>query len=241
MVNKNGKDIIISADDFGISCLATENILKLVKQKKIDRVEVMISDNITSSNARDLIRSGINIDVHLHLAKDKLDFWQTNERKIDSSATKRTIAFVFNYLSGKSSKKKTLEEWDRQIKIFIKIFGRVPDGVSSHEHIHFFPPYFNCILKLSEKYGIGYVRFGRKTLKNKNIISHILNWLRKANIKNFNGSSLKSSDYMVSFDWTEKLDDVLKNCQNHVLIEAVFHPEKNNEFAVLANNIDDIF
>lgn len=229
------RSIIVSADDFGISRLASENILKLVKLGKVDRVEVMTSENISPSQVEELVNSGVKIDVHLHFAKDKLDFWQNNERKIETSAVRRGVKFLWNYIFGDGSVRNIEKEWLSQVESFIKIFGKVPDGISSHEYVHFFPPYFKCVLGLCEKFGIKYIRFGKKDLESRNIISKILNWLRKINIENLNKASLNSSDFMVSFDWTGNLDFVSKKDFGNNSVEVVFHPEKENEFNALKN------
>jgi predicted glycoside hydrolase/deacetylase ChbG (UPF0249 family) len=234
-MNKKNKNIIISADDFGISRLASENILKLVSCGKVDRVEVMMSKNISPSQVQELLESNAEIDIHLHLLKNKLDFWQEHERKIEDGAALRGIKFLLKYALGITGKKNIEKEWQGQIEDFVKIFGKVPDGISSHEHIHFFPPYFACVQKLCKKFGITYIRFGKNNSANYSAISKILNWLREKNLKKFNESDLFTADFMISFDWVNDFGTIFEKYPANSLKEVVLHLEKTAEFDILAN------
>lgn len=227
------KNIIISADDFGISRLASQNILSLAKKNKIDRAEVMVSKNITPEEVRLLIDSRIKIDIHFHLAKEKIDQWQTEKRNLDEGAAKRIAVFLFNYISGKNRSKKVEKEWENQINDFIKIFGRKPDGISSHEYIHFFPPYFKIFSKISKKYNIEYMRFGREYPKTINLISLILNILRMINYPAFKNSKTVTSDLMVSFDWIGNPKQHIYQIFSGKKAEIIFHPEKEEEYKIL--------
>jgi predicted glycoside hydrolase/deacetylase ChbG (UPF0249 family) len=232
-MNNENKNIIISADDFGISQLASKNILKLVNCGKVDRVEVMMSKNISSSQAQELLDSSVKIDIHLHLLKNKLDFWQEHARKIEDGAVLRGITFLLKYALGITSKKNIEKEWQRQINDFIKIFGKAPDGISSHEHIHFFPPYFSCVQKLCKKFGITYIRFGKNNSANYSAISKILNWLREKNLKKFNESNLSTADFMISFDWVDDFKAILEQYPTNSSKEVSLHLEKTAEFDIL--------
>ena len=115
MLNINNSRIIVSADDFGISQLATANILKLVREKKLDRVEVMMSKNLTPEQVMELLNSGVKIDIHLHLAKDKIDRWQTEPRNMNPGILERVVPFFMNFFKGKTSIGVTEAEWHWQI------------------------------------------------------------------------------------------------------------------------------
>jgi len=234
MLHKNGKTIVVSADDFGISQIANKNILALVHKNKLDRVEIMVSDNLKPEQIQGLLSSGIKLDIHLHLAKDELDYWQNNPRVIDSGVVKRMLSFLYNFFFGKGTPGKVEQEWEQQIIDFQKKVGRVPDGVSSHEHIHFFSPYFNVLLKLCDKYKISYVRLGKLSFKiNSSKVSTILNWLKERNQAKFKKYQIDTSDLMVSFDWIGNFDAFLDTLPDNKVTEVVFHPELKNEFDFL--------
>jgi predicted glycoside hydrolase/deacetylase ChbG (UPF0249 family) len=233
MFREYRKNIIISADDFGISRLASRNILDLARKNKIDRVEVMVSKNITAEEAGILLASGLKTDIHLHLVKEKIDRWQTEKRNSNEGAAKRISIFLLNYLSGRNSAANVEKEWDCQIEKFIEIFGRKPDGISSHEYIHFFPAYFKIFTKLSRKYSIEYIRFGKEFPKTKNLISMILNILRKINYRVFKNSGMDTSDLMISFDWIGDPKEHIYKIFSGKKAEIVFHPEKEEEYRIL--------
>lgn len=233
MIKLGGKTIIVSADDFGISRTASANILKLAETKKLDRVEIMVSKNLSPEHISRLLASGVKLDIHFHLAKDRLDFWQNNPRVIEKGAIKRIFLFLYNFLFGHNRPAVIEREWERQILDFKNMFGKSPDGASSHEHIHFFPPYFKKFLKLSKKYGVSYIRFGKEPYRHKNKVCAILNLLKKMNYRQLRKSSMATSDYMVSFDWNHDLNACIQGINDNSEAEIIFHPELAPEYKVL--------
>lgn len=233
MLEKDGKKLILSADDFGISQTANANILKLAESGKLDRVEIMVSKNISPEHVSRLINSGIKLDIHFHLAKEKLDYWQNNPRTIEKGAIKRILFFLFSFLFGDTRPKIVETEWEKQIVDFKNLFGKLPDGASSHEHIHFFPPYFKKLVKLSKKYNFPYIRFGEKPFKDESNVCTILNFLRRMNLSTFNKTGLSTSDYMISFDWNYSIDESIKKTAPDSKLEIIFHPELKDEYSAL--------
>lgn len=234
-MNRENKNIIISADDFGISRLASENILKLVRREKIDRVEIMMSKNISASQVQELLSSNAKLDIHLHLLGNELDFWQEHERKIEDGAAMRGIKFLLKYILGIAGQKNIEKEWQRQIEDFIRVFKKTPDGISSHEHIHFFPPYFSCMVKLCKKFQINYIRFGKNNSVKYSIISKIINWLRDRNLREFSETKIDSTDFLISFDWVGNFEDILAKYPTNDSKEIILHLEKTSEFDALSN------
>lgn len=231
MENSDRKKIIFSADDFGVNELATANILKLAKMGKLDRVEVMINANFKKADALELAATGVKLDLHLHLIDYACDYWQGN-RNLERGVLERVIIFMTNYFSGKSSPQKVAARWEEQIEKFREIFGELPAGLGSHEYIHHFPPYFKIALGLGEKYQIAFVRFGTDNFVHTAPISKILNWLRGRNLKYFRKTRLKTSNYLVSFDWLGNLD-FIKSLPEESQTEVVFHPERAEELRFL--------
>ena len=225
--------IIFSADDFGVNALANANILQLAKAGKLDRVEVMINTSLSKADALALQATGVKLDIHLHLIDYDCDYWQGN-RHLERGALKRIGLFIANYLSGKSNVQKVTARWEDQIEKFRELFGAYPAGVGSHEYIHFFPPYFKIALNLCEKYQINFLRFGNTAFHHSTVISKILNWLRGQNIPYFKKTNLETSDYLVSFDWTNNLDFVA-DLPKESRVEVVFHPERKEEWTFLQN------
>ena len=230
--NKENKVILYSADDFGKNKIANTNILKLVKNKKIDRVSVMINGEFSLTEIESLLNSNIKLDIHLDI-QNKI----TNKWKLRDEIFTRGIIFIKDSITGKISPRKIKTLWEKQINDFKSIFCKYPDGLNSHQHIHFFPPYFKIAQELSQKYKIRYIRFGYKSFYNFNSIALILNILKTMDHVYIKKKSIISTDFMISADWIKNFD--FKKHKNTLLkqknIEIVFHPERKEEFNYLEN------
>lgn len=230
MTKMREKNMIFTADDFGISQKADERILKLAEAGVLDRVAVMTRGAATASSLERLAKSGVKIDLHAEI-RDDID----PNRTLKAGAAGRILIFVKNFLFGENRVSRVAERWDAQIRDFQSIFGRYPDGLNSHEHTHFFPPYFRALLSLAKKYDIPFVRFGKKSFPGNTSVSRILNMLRVADRQEFSRSGLASSDIMISFDWIGSLEPLEKYPES-TTIEILFHPERDEEMEFLEKN-----
>lgn len=217
--------IIVTADDFGISPRANRNTLYLISIGKINRVAIMVHGEMSKNEIERLNRSELKLDIHLDILHKF-----NHDRKERSGTAARIFEFVGKFISGKISSAKVEHEWDEQIELFKKIFGRYPDGINSHEHVHLFPPFFKAVLRLSKKYKIPYIRFGDSIiLRHNSLVSRILHYLRLYNRKRFSQSSNVSSGSFVSLDWLEDIDMFLDNLPEGT-IEIASHPELAEDF-----------
>jgi predicted glycoside hydrolase/deacetylase ChbG (UPF0249 family) len=174
----------------------------------------------------------VKLDIHFELA------WQKKRRNIlKASALKRAVNFLVSYFRADSGYggKHVSQEYERQVEKFRKIFGRFPDGINSHEYVHYFPPYFRIALKLAKKFNISYIRFAKKELlRKKNITGLTLNILHRLDKKKFREARLKSSDYFSSLDWIGNMNEFSKNIPEGK-IEIACHPEREEEFELINN------
>lgn len=224
------KKITISADDFGISQKANDNILKLIELKKIDRVSIMTNGIFSPAEISRLITSEIELDIHLDL--DKLSK-KTAKRKIKKSILGRSFSFLLLYFSGKIGAASAEISWENQFVKFEEIFGKKPAGANSHQHIHFFPAYLKVLLKICKNNNITYLRFGKNRFeKNFNPICLILNALRLKGLKNFLQSGISTSDFLVSLDWLKNIQKFSQN-PSQKNIELICHPEREQEFEII--------
>jgi predicted glycoside hydrolase/deacetylase ChbG (UPF0249 family) len=227
----NRKKVTFSADDFGISKLANANILRVARTGKLDRIEIMISENISPEEVMELKHLGIKLDIHLHLVDYNSNYWRGN-RRLHEGAVKRAVMFGLRYFFGKTAPEKVELQWAIQIEKFEEIFGQAPDGIGSHEYIHYFPPYLRSVLRLGEKYKIPFVRFGKVSFVCDNSVAKVLNWLRKKGLESIKKTTLKTTEYMISFDWMGNLN-FLSGLPEGSLAEVVFHPEREDELEFL--------
>jgi predicted glycoside hydrolase/deacetylase ChbG (UPF0249 family) len=222
------KKIIITADDFGISEEANKKILELVKLKKIDRVAIMTNGILFQEDINILLHSGVKLDVHLNITEKF-----KGERKMKEGAIKRSALFLARYIGGQISASIVEKEWEEQIKKFKEIVGKYPDGINSHQHVHYYPSYFKATSELSKKYSISFIRCGNKgLLGNINGVKQILSVFRRNDTKYLAKNGIESSDYLVSFDWIKDFEKFLDNLPQGS-IEITFHPERDEEFEVI--------
>lgn len=227
MFHEKRKNLIVTADDFGKSEFANRNILQLAQQRKLDRVSVMTDGDFASGEIENLKNTGIKLDIHFELA------WQQKRRgKMRDNTARQGILFLVNHFRA-SQRKKIREDWKKQIEKFREIVGRYPDGINSHEYVHFFPAYFKIALNLANQFDITYIRFAKLGFLGKNNMAKIvLNSLRRWNRKYFSASKLDSSDYFVSLDWIASFEEFFRHIPEEKT-EVACHPERGDEYEII--------
>ncbi len=217
--------IIVTADDFGLNAQSNDNIFFLLELGKINRVAVMVHGKISPQESERLLRSRVKLDIHL----DVLHEFEQGKKK-RAGAFGRGLDFLWKIAKGELAFKKVRADWENQIEMFHQIFGKNPDGINSHEHVHLFPPFFKIALSLRQKYAIHYIRFGDSFfLPHHNLVSYILHILRKINLPACTKNSCVSSGWLVSIDWIQDVEKFLAELPQGTT-EVVCHPELNDDF-----------
>lgn len=231
------ENLIISADDFGLNRKTNENILQLVRLGKLDRVSVMMGGELVKKEVQELLNRGIKLDIHLNVGT-VADWNRKNQKK--EHPFLRSVKFLLEHFYNRSYRHKIFKDWEAQIVKFKEMFGKAPDGLNSHEYLHFFPPYFKVALRLSRKHGIGYFRFGKSgVIRARNvrgIAAFILRRLWFFNRDHFKRHLIPSSDFLLSFDWMKNPEKFLDRVSQKVKVEVVFHPERDKEYEFLLRN-----
>lgn len=221
----NRTKFMISADDFGLSQKANQNILNLIELGKLERVAVMAFGKMSPTEIQRLIKSRVKLDIHLDILHEFEE-----KKQARTSVMVRGIEFLWKFLTGKLTTKKVATDWENQIKTFQKLFGKNPDGLNSHEHVHLFPPFFKIALQLREKYSIPYIRFGDSVFViHHKLIAYLLHFLRKFNLGTCKKYSCVSSGSLISLDWLSDIEAFLTNPPKGT-IEIVCHPEVSTDF-----------
>jgi len=222
------KRLMVSADDFGISQLANDNILILAKLGKLDRVAVMTNGTFSSDEIEALKKTGVALDLHLDLASHI-----PTKRTFKSGILLRTTNFLLRHLHDRIDPQKKHKHFQQQLEKFNEILGQNPDGLNSHQHIHFFPFYFEIATCIAKENNIDFIRFGTKEIsENPHKIRQILSWLRKINLPVFCSSAINSSDYIISLDWIKNIQQFLAYLPEGTT-EIVCHPERPEEFEII--------
>jgi predicted glycoside hydrolase/deacetylase ChbG (UPF0249 family) len=247
MFSQCSNNLIIAADDFGVSKLANRRILELARTKKLDRVAVMVGGIYSPQEIKALLDLGVKLDIHLYVLP--AGYFQTRGGEKRENIFKRIFVFLVDMTSGRYGSNKVRLVWQAQIEQFKKTFGRYPDGINSHEHLHFFPGLFRSALRLKDKFSVPYLRLGKEKMKSPwNSVAFVLDNLRRLDIK-FNKlvfappgdpklypGEINTSDYLVSFDWIKDPDKFFERLPAATQTELVFHPERDAEFEFIKEN-----
>ncbi len=232
-MNETQPKVLVSVDDFGISKEANKNILTLIASNKIDRVSVMMNGILTTEEVQILLESGVKLDIHL----DRKHIIHEN-RKLADGFWRRFIEFIWSYFFGSNRPSRVELVWHNQLRKFESIFGKKPDGLNAHEHVHYFPPYFRVLLRIAEEYDISYIRLGYKNTKNYTLVAFVINLLGSLNRKSLRQSGKESADRVLSFDWIShrgSFVDFQSSLEKGTVTEVIFHPERREEFVYMQN------
>jgi predicted glycoside hydrolase/deacetylase ChbG (UPF0249 family) len=222
--------LILSADDYGIRNTVRQ-ILPLATAGKLDRVGVMVNYCSPDDAAR-LLATGVKIDLHLDLIS------LMGRGAVPGHGTlHRSLHFAVRRFLGYIPASAVEAEWRAQILLFHELFGRFPDGLNSHEHVHFFPSFFRLFLALAHEFRIPYIRFGHRDMllsHHHSAIGHILTSLARTVRRQYLNAGLATSTYLVSLDWVhgkERFFRALEALPEGETVELIIHPEHEREAA----------
>jgi chitin disaccharide deacetylase len=126
---QSAKRVVMCADDFGLTTYACESIVELANRGAISATSCVVDGAHTARFARSLndAKSPISLGLHLNLTAGtpyckSLPNWLLRTfvlRRADRSTLDREI--------------------NRQFERFTALFGRLPDFVDGHQHVHQFP------------------------------------------------------------------------------------------------------
>lgn len=228
-ISKQAKErLILSADDYGIRDTARQ-ILPLAESGKLQRVAVMVN-YCRPEDAKRLLSTGVSIDIHL-------DLIGLMGRGTDpgQGTAGRGLHFIVRRFLGFLPADAVEAEWRRQIGRFRELFGRLPDGLNSHEHVHFFPSFFDRLVALAHEFHVPYLRLGQSGMLlsfHHSAIGHVLARLASRNRRRFEKAGLATSTYLVSLDWVrnkEPFFQALSKLSAEESVELVVHPERAEE------------
>ena len=225
---------IVSVDDFGIGPTANKRILALVRAKKIDRVAIMAYGSVSSEEVRQLLESGVALDIHLDS-----DGVVALERNVTEKAIVQVMRFGCRFLFGKQSVRRVERRWKEQIQQFFSLFGRYPDGLNAHRHAHFFPPFFRIAVRLAVAHNMRYIRLGKYGYASSRMAAVVLNGLRLLNRGVLRRhKKLQTSDVLVSADWLLIHGEMTNGFATERTAEIIFHPERDEEWRFLSNCVN---
>lgn len=225
--------LIINADDFGRSRLATDRILSCYKQGSVTSTSAMVFME-DSQRAADLVRED-SIDVGLHL-----NFTQGLTQRISGSLLcdyhDRIVRFLnrnkYNFLIYNPVLRKQFEYvFQAQFGEFERLYGVSPSHIDGHHHMHLCTNMLiEAIIPKGQKVRRNF-SFGRgeKSLLNRVYRAVIDKWLSRRYL---------TTDYFFSLSErikTGRLAGALDLAKASI-VELETHPELDREFEWLMGN-----
>ncbi|XKT74833.1 MAG: ChbG/HpnK family deacetylase [Patescibacteria group bacterium UBA2163] len=216
-------DFITTLDDFGLSPHYDEKIISTANKEKINRVSIL-PHLYDIRYALPWLQSIPARDIHLTATEQKI-----RQKQYPPNSISRRAYFILK--TSTSGIDWVEREWENQIKEFIALFGSAPDGINSHEHIHFYPPLFKRACNLAEKYNIPFIRLGTNiTHQDRSIRGALYNRFHPKNIKHLGNTQCITSTALYSADghFGEEIASLLP-----ANTEVIVHPDIKNDWHLI--------
>lgn len=157
-IERQGALFCLCADDFGLSEGVSRGILAALAADRLSAVSVMTTRPSWRTAARELARSARPADLGLHLNLTLAEPL-TKMPKLASSGQLPTLADLFGAAEAGRLEAGTLyaeiaEEIAAQLYAFAVAFGRFPDFVDSHQHVHVLPGIRRALFEVLEAKGL---------------------------------------------------------------------------------------
>jgi predicted glycoside hydrolase/deacetylase ChbG (UPF0249 family) len=147
--------IWLCADDYGISTAVNVAIRDLVVRRRLNATSVMVvapSFHRSEAHALDVLNTGmarVAIGLHLTLTAPFRPLSATYKPVRDGSflPIPATLARAFLHRLGHAA---LVSEIAAQLRMFVHTFGRAPDFIDGHQHVHLFPQIRDAVLDVAK-------------------------------------------------------------------------------------------
>ena len=236
--SKNARQVIVNADDFGLSEPINEGIIRAHQAGMLKSASVLTNTR-GLKDALERLPDNPDLGLGLHLT---LVFGKpvSPAGKVPSLIFgKGEFAggyadFVPKYLLGMVRLDEIEYEWERQRE---KI-GDIPiDHLDSHQHLHLLPALFNLMIKLAKKWGVKYIRVPYESFEigikgHDQLPCSVLNVFSMGKVERLSANSLKTTDNFFGSSFTGALTtEVWKDLLPKIPVgvtEIMCHPGKND-------------
>jgi predicted glycoside hydrolase/deacetylase ChbG (UPF0249 family) len=149
------RHIWLCADDYGISCAVNVAIRDLVVRRRLNATSVMVlapSFHRSEALALDVLNTGmarVAIGLHLTLTAPFAPLSGTYKPVREGSflSLPATLVRAFLYRLGHDA---LVSEIAAQLRMFVHTFGRAPDFIDGHQHVHLFPQIRDAVLEVAK-------------------------------------------------------------------------------------------
>lgn len=132
-------DLVLCADDFGLSPEIDAAILDLIERGRLTATGCMVAGTSLEADAPRLSALSSRADIGLHLALTELAPLEPMPRFSPDGRPQGLGSVLARGLTGRLDASEMRAEIARQVARFREIFGRAPDFVDGHQHVHLLP------------------------------------------------------------------------------------------------------
>lgn len=220
--------IIINADDFGMSLSVNEGIDYCFKYGLIDRTSIMVNMPLFDEACELAMKNGYydRIGLHLNLVEGtplsesiKRTSFCNKNGEFNGSAMSKKINRI--YLE-KSTQIAIIEEVDAQCRRYVNC-GFSLSHLDSHRHVHTNPSILRLVLPIANQYGFHSIRLSRNIpAKEISFVKRLLKETVNSKILKYN--KINGNDFMITdFGSMNDVDKSLPIHSDHI-IEMMVHP-----------------
>jgi chitin disaccharide deacetylase len=149
------RHIWLCADDYGISTAVNVAIRDLVVRRRLNATSVMVvapSFHRSEAHALDVLNTGIArvaIGLHLTLTAPFRPLSAAYKPVRDGSflPLPATLVRAFLHRLGHDA---LVSEIAAQLRMFVHTFGRAPDFIDGHQHVHLFPQIRDAVIEVAK-------------------------------------------------------------------------------------------
>src|SRR5580692_8458346 len=149
----NERHIILCADDYGISPAVSAAIRDLIARGRINATSVMVAapkfDRDEATKLRDVVSKRASIVLHVTLTAPFAPLSQKLAPLRHGAFLSLATTLRRAHLRALRPKLLTVEV-SLQFEAFVAAFGRPPDFVDGHHHVHLFPQIRDAVLRVTK-------------------------------------------------------------------------------------------
>jgi|LauGreDrversion4_2_1035121.scaffolds.fasta_scaffold356324_2 predicted glycoside hydrolase/deacetylase ChbG (UPF0249 family) len=128
------KHIILCADDFGQNEMISQGIIQLVQKKRVNAVSCMVNGAAWPKYAKPLAQTNVAAGLHLNFT-----LGHPLVSSVFSEFPSLLKLIILCYLPCALSQSWVKQEIKAQLLCFKQHFGRWPDFIDGHQHVHQLP------------------------------------------------------------------------------------------------------
>ncbi len=147
------RSLIINADDYNLTWGVSRGILRAYDEGIVTSTTVMINLPLERRALQELKkRPGLGAGLHLNVTLGG----PVSHRSQVATLVKREGIFrrPGDYLQKMPSEREVAREYEAQVGLFVKWFGKKPDHLDTHHHLQDFPLFFRALAGVARRWKV---------------------------------------------------------------------------------------